>query len=327
MIYRRLGKSGLKVSTLSFGSWITLGDQVNNSVVESCLKTAYDAGVNFFDNAEVYANGQSEEVMGNILSKFGWARDTYLVSSKVFWGGDRPNQTGLSRKHVIEACHAALRRLRVDYLDLYYCHRADPETPVEETVRAMDTLVQQGKVLYWGTSEWSAASIMEAHAIAREHHLTPPTMEQPHYNMLKRQRVETEYAPLYESVGLGTTIFSPLASGILTGKNREEIPNDSRLSIERMDFLRESWDRLEENGFIPVLETLESLAQKVGANLPQLAIAWCLKNANVSSVILGASHQEQLENNLEALEFLDSLDDELMDDIEVALSPIKELDV
>ena len=327
MIYRRLGKSGLKVSTLSFGSWITFGDQVNNSVVESCLKTAYDAGVNFFDNAEVYANGQSEEVMGSILSKFGWARDTYLVSSKVFWGGDRPNQTGLSRKHVIEACHAALRRLRVDYLDLYYCHRADPETPVEETVRAMDTLVQQGKVLYWGTSEWSAASIMEAHAIAREHHLTPPTMEQPHYNMLKRQRVETEYAPLYESVGLGTTIFSPLASGILTGKNREEIPNDSRLSIERMDFLRESWDRLEENGFIPVLETLESLAQKVGANLPQLAIAWCLKNSNVSSVILGASHLEQLENNLEALEFLDSLDDELMDDIEVALSPIKELDI
>ena len=327
MIYRRLGKSGLKVSTLSFGSWITFGDQVNNSVVESCLKTAYDAGVNFFDNAEVYANGQSEEVMGSILSKFGWARDTYLVSSKVFWGGNRPNQTGLSRKHVIEACHAALRRLRVDYLDLYYCHRADPETPVEETVRAMDTLVQQGKVLYWGTSEWSAASIMEAHAIAREHHLTPPTMEQPHYNMLKRQRVETEYAPLYESVGLGTTIFSPLASGILTGKYREEIPNDSRLSIERMDFLRESWDRLEENGFIPVLETLESLAQKVGANLPQLAIAWCLKNSNVSSVILGASHLEQLENNLEALEFLDSLDDELMDDIEVALSPIKELDV
>ena len=327
MIYRRLGKSGLKVSTLSFGSWITFGDQVNNSVAESCLKTAYDAGVNFFDNAEVYANGQSEEVMGSILSKFGWARDTYLVSSKVFWGGNRPNQTGLSRKHVIEACHAALRRLRVDYLDLYYCHRADPETPVEETVRAMDTLVQQGKVLYWGTSEWSAASIMEAHAIAREHHLTPPTMEQPHYNMLKRQRVETEYAPLYESVGLGTTIFSPLASGILTGKNREEIPNDSRLSIERMDFLRESWDRLEENGFIPVLETLESLAQKVGANLPQLAIAWCLKNSNVSSVILGASHLEQLENNLEALEFLDSLDDELMDDIEVALSPIKELDI
>ena len=327
MIYRRLGKSGLKVSTLSFGSWITFGDQVNNSVAESCLKTAYDAGVNFFDNAEVYANGQSEEVMGSILSKFGWARDTYLVSSKVFWGGDRPNQTGLSRKHVIEACHAALRRLRVDYLDLYYCHRADPETPVEETVRAMDTLVQQGKVLYWGTSEWSAASIMEAPAIAREHHLPPPTMEQTHYNMLKRQRVETEYAPLYESVGLGTTIFSPLASGILTGKYREEIPNDSRLSIERMDFLRESWDRLKENGFIPVLETLESLAQKVGANLPQLAIAWCLKNSNVSSVILGASHLEQLENNLEALEFLDSLDDELMDDIEVALSPIKELDV
>ena len=327
MIYRRLGKSGLKVSALSFGSWITFGDQVNNSVAESCLKTAYEAGVNFFDNAEVYAQGQSEEVMGSILSKFGWARDTYLVSSKVFWGGDCPNQTGLSKKHVVEACHAALRRLRVDYLDLYYCHRPDPETPIEETVRAMDTLVQQGKILYWGTSEWSAASIMEAHSIARQCHLTPPTMEQPQYNMVKRQRVETEYAPLYQSIGLGTTIFSPLASGILTGKYREEIPSDSRLSIERLDFLRERWERLKENGFIPVLETLESLARKIGANLPQLAIAWCLKNPNVSSVILGASKLEQLENNLGTLDFLDSLDDELMDDIEVALSPIKELDV
>ncbi|MGY8694143.1 MAG: aldo/keto reductase, partial [Verrucomicrobiia bacterium] len=181
MLYRRLGKSGLKVSALSFGSWVTFGQQVGNSVAESCLKTAYDAGINFFDNAEVYANGQSEEVMGAILSKFAWSRDTYLVSSKVFWGGDLPNQTGLSRKHVTEACHAALKRLRVDYLDLYYCHRPDPETPIEETVRAMDTLIQQGKVLYWGTSEWSAQEIMEAYNIARQYNLTPPTMEQPHY--------------------------------------------------------------------------------------------------------------------------------------------------
>ena len=327
MLYRRLGKSGLKVSALSFGSWVTFGQQVGNSVAESCLKTAYDAGINFFDNAEVYANGQSEEVMGAILSKFGWSRDTYLVSSKVFWGGDLPNQTGLSRKHVTEACHAALKRLRVDYLDLYYCHRPDPETPIEETVRAMDTLIQQGKVLYWGTSEWSAQEIMEAYSIARQYNLTPPTMEQPHYNMLRRERVENEYARLYESIGLGTTTFSPLAAGILTGKYLNGIPDDSRLSIENMAFLRERWDRYSENGIVPVLETLESIAQKIGANLPQLGIAWCLKNPNVSSVILGASKLEQLENNLASLSFLDNLDEDLMGEIDIALSPLKELDL
>ncbi len=326
MLYRRLGKSGLKVSALSFGSWVTFGEQVGNSVAESCLRTAYDAGVNFFDNAEVYAGGQSEEVMGGILSKFGWARDTYLVSSKVFWGGDTPTQIGLSRKHVIEACHAALKRLRVDYLDLYYCHRPDPETPIEETVRAMDTLIQQGKVLYWGTSEWSAQEIMEAYSVARQHHLTPPTMEQPRYNMLYKERVENEYARLYESIGLGATTFSPLAAGILTGKYNDGIPEGSRLSIKRLDFLRERWDRLKENGLVPVLEILESVANKIGADLPQLAIAWCLKNPNVSSVILGASKLEQLESNLASLQFLDSLDEELMDEINVALSPLKELD-
>lgn len=327
MLYRRLGKSGLKVSALSFGSWVTFGQQVDNSIAESCLKTAYDAGVNFFDNAEVYANGQSEEVMGEILSKFGWSRDSYLVSSKVFWGGDRPNQTGLSKKHVTEACHAALKRLRVDYLDLYYCHRPDPETPIEETVRAMDTLIQQGKVLYWGTSEWSAQEIMEAYSIARELKLTPPSMEQPHYNMLCRERVETEYERLYESIGLGTTTFSPLASGILSGKYLTGIPEGSRLSLEKMGFLRERWDRFAENGIAPVLETLENIAQKIGANLPQLAIAWCLKNPQVNSVILGASKLEQLENNLASLDFLDNLDEELMDEINVALSPMKEIDI
>ncbi len=327
MLYRQLGKSGLKVSVLSFGSWVTFGQQVGNSVAESCLKTAYDAGINFFDNAETYANGQSEEVMGAILSKFGWSRDTYLVSSKVFWGGDKPNQTGLSRKHVIEACHAALKRLRVDYLDLYYCHRPDPETPIEETVRAMDTLLQQGKILYWGTSEWSAQEIMEAYSIARQYNLTPPSMEQPHYNMLRRDRVETEYARLYQAIGLGTTTFSPLAAGILTGKYLDGIPEGSRLSIESMGFLRDRWDRFAENGIAPVLETLENIARKVGANLPQLAIAWCLKNPNVSSVILGASKPEQLENNLASLDFLDTLDEELMDEINVALSPMKEIDV
>ncbi len=305
MLYRRLGKSGLKVSALSFGSWVTFGDQVNNAVAESCLKTAYDAGINFFDNAEGYASGQSEEV----------------------WGGDKPNQTGLCRKHVIEACNAALKRLRVDYLDLYYCHRPDPETPIEETVRAMDTLIQQGKVLYWGTSEWSAAEIMEAYSVARQYGLTPPTMEQPRYNMIHRERVENELARLYDTIGLGTTTFSPVSAGMLTGRYNEEIPANSRLSIERLSFLRERWERLKENGIVPVIETLESIAQKIGANLPQLAIAWCLKNEKVSSVILGASKQEQLVNNLASLEFLDSLDEELMDEINVALSTVKEIDV
>jgi voltage-dependent potassium channel beta subunit len=327
MKYRRLGKSGLKVSELSFGSWVTFGEQVNNAVAETCLKTAYDAGINFFDNAEGYAAGQSEEVMGSILSKFGWSRDTFLVSSKVFWGGDQPNQKGLCRKHVIEACHAALKRLRVDYLDLYYCHRPDPETPIEETVRAMDTLIQQGKVLYWGTSEWSAGEIMEAYSVARQYNLTPPTMEQPRYNMIHRDRVEGELTRLYHSIGLGMTTFSPVSAGMLTGRYNEGIPANSRLAIERLDFLRERWERLKENGIVPVIETLESIAQKIGANLPQLAIAWCLKNEHVSSVILGASKPEQLVNNLASLDFVDSLDDELMDEINVALSTVKEIDV
>jgi voltage-dependent potassium channel beta subunit len=327
MKYRRLGKSGLKVSELSFGSWVTFGEQVNNAVAETCLKTAYDAGINFFDNAEGYAAGQSEEVMGSILSKFGWSRDTFLVSSKVFWGGDQPNQKGLCRKHVIEACHAALKRLRVDYLDLYYCHRPDPETPIEETVRAMDTLIQQGKVLYWGTSEWSAGEIMEAYSVARQYNLTPPTMEQPRYNMIHRDRVEGELTRLYHSIGLGMTTFSPVSAGMLTGRYNEGIPANSRLAIERLDFLRERWERLKENGIVPVIETLESIAQKIGANLPQLAIAWCLKNETISSVILGASKPEQLVNNLASLEFVDSLDEELMDEINVALSTVKEIDV
>lgn len=326
MEYRRLGKSGLKVSELSLGSWVTFANQIDNSVAESCLKSAYDAGVNFFDNAEAYASGQSEEVMGSILAKFGWPRDTYLVSSKVFWGGSKPNQTGLSKKHVTEACHAALKRLRVNYLDLYYCHRPDPDTPIEETVRAMDTLIQQGKILYWGTSEWSSQEIMEAYSVARQFNLTPPTMEQPRYNMLSRERVEVEYARLYDSIGLGTTIFSPLAAGLLTGKYLNGIPENSRLSIENMGFLRERWERYQANGIEPILGTLESISQKIGANLAQLAIAWCLKNPNVSSVILGASKEEQLANNLAAREFVDSLDEELMDEINVALSPIKEID-
>ncbi|MDQ8203866.1 aldo/keto reductase [Pelagicoccus sp. SDUM812003] len=326
MQYRRLGKSGLQVSALSFGSWVTFGDHVANRTAETCMQLAYDAGINFFDNAEGYADGQSEEVMGSALAKFGWSRDTYLVSSKVFWGGEKPNQTGLCKKHVIEACHAALRRLRVDYLDLYYCHRPDPNTPIEETVRAMDILIQQGKVLYWGTSEWSSQEIMEAYAIARQYNLTPPTMEQPEYNMLKRQRFEVEYERLYSQIGLGTTTFSPLAAGLLTGKYNDGIPEGSRLAHTQFDWMAEKLARLQAQGGIEILTSLATIADKLGATLPQLAIAWVLKNPNVSSVILGASKPEQLEQNLKALDILDTLNEEIMDEIEIAISRFREID-
>ncbi|EDY82530.1 oxidoreductase, aldo/keto reductase family [Verrucomicrobiia bacterium DG1235] len=326
MQYRRLGKSGLQVSALSFGSWVTFGDQTSNKTAEACLQLAYDSGINFFDNAEGYANGQSEEVMGSAISKFGWARDSFVVSSKVFWGGEKPNQVGLSKKHVVEACDAALRRLRVDYLDLYYCHRPDPDTPIEETVRAMDILIQQGKVLYWGTSEWSAQEIMEAYSIARQYNLTPPTMEQPEYNMLKRHRFEVEYARLYSEIGLGTTTFSPLAGGILTGKYNNGIPEGSRLAYTQFDWMQEKLARLQAQGGVTVLQELAAIAEKLGASLPQLSIAWLLKNPNVSSVILGASRPEQLEQNLKALDILDTLNEEIMDEIEIAISRFQEID-
>lgn len=326
MQYRRLGKSGLQVSALSFGSWLTFGDQTSNKTAEACLQLAYDSGINFFDNAEAYAGGQSEEVMGSAISKFGWARDSFVVSSKVFWGGDKPNQIGLSKKHVVEACEAALKRLRVDYLDLYYCHRPDPDTPIEETVRAMDVLIQQGKILYWGTSEWSAQEIMEAYSIARQYHLTPPTMEQPEYNILKRHRFEVEYSRLFSEIGLGATTFSPLASGILTGKYNDGIPEDSRLAHTQFDWMQEKLARLQAQGGIQVLQELAAIAQKLGASLPQLSIAWLLKNPKVSSVILGASRPEQLEQNLKALDILDTLNDEIMNEIEIAISRFQEID-
>ena len=242
MKYRRLGKSGLQVSELSFGAWVTFAQQISEATAERLMTIAYDAGVNFFDNAEAYANGKAEIVMGKILRRRGWGRDTFLVSSKVFWGGDLPNQEGLSRKHVIEACHAALRRLQVDYLDLYFCHRPDPNTPIEETVRAMSDLVAQGKVLYWGTSEWGAREITQAHRIARDLRLVPPTMEQPQYNMFHRERVEKELAPLYKRFGLGLTIWSPLASGLLTGKYNDGDPGDTRTSLKDYEWLRELFE-------------------------------------------------------------------------------------
>ncbi len=320
MEYRRLGRSGLQVSALSFGSWVTFGNQVARDTAEACMKVAYDQGVNFFDNAEVYANGKSEEVMGEIIEKMGWARDTFVVSSKVFWGGDKPNQKGLSRKHVVEACHAALRRLRVDYLDLYYCHRPDPNTPIEETVRAMSDLVSQGKVLYWGTSEWSAQEIQAAIGVAREQNLVAPTMEQPQYNMFHRERFEKEYLRLFNESGYGSTIWSPLASGLLTGKYLDgKAPDDSRANLEGMGWLRERLLGEFGQSKNEAIRQLQNVAADLGASLPQLAIAWCLKNPHVSSVILGASRLSQLEDNLGAMDVMPKLDAQAMERVEEIL--------
>ncbi|MEY2561734.1 MAG: hypothetical protein QOG51_2149 [Verrucomicrobiota bacterium] len=319
MKYRRLGKSGLQVSELSFGAWVTFAQQITEKTAEKLMTIAYDAGVNFFDNAEAYANGKAEIVMGRILKRRGWGRDTFLVSSKVFWGGDLPNQEGLSRKHVIEACHAALRRLRVDYLDLYFCHRPDPDTPIEETVRAMSDLIAQGKVLYWGTSEWSAAGITEAHRIARELRLVPPTMEQPQYNMFHREKVEKEFAPLYDTVGLGLTIWSPLASGLLTGKYNDGDPGGTRISLKNYAWLREEFETKEARKRLAKVKKLAAVADGLGTTLPRLALAWCLKNPHVSSVITGASRPSQVKENMKAGELVDHLTAEVMKKIDAIL--------
>jgi voltage-dependent potassium channel beta subunit len=319
MEYRRLGKSGLQVSALSFGSWVTFGAQVNNIMAEQCMKIAYDNGVNFFDNAEAYASGQSEVVMGNILKKFQWDRSTYTVSSKVFWGGKLPNQMGLSRKHIIEACHGALKRLQVDYLDLYFCHRPDKNTPIEETVRAMHDLVVKGKVLYWGTSEWSGVEIMEAYAVARQYNLTPPTMEQPQYNLLHRDKFEVEYNKLYKEIGLGTTIWSPLASGLLTGKYMDKTPEDTRINAKGMEWLKENIVGDAAKWKHEKVKALKTVADDLGVSLSNLSIAWVLKNPNVSTAILGASKTEQLEDNLKALDIVPMLTTEVMERIDTVM--------
>ena len=277
---------------------------------------AYDQGVNFFDNAEAYAEGESERIMGNVLRKAGWGRDTYCVSSKVYWGGEKPTQMGLSRKHVFDACHAALKRLQVDYLDLYFCHRPDLHTPIEETVSAMSDLVRQGKVLYWGTSEWSAQQITEAHAVARERHLIAPTMEQPEYNLFNRQKIEADYLPLYRDYGLGTTIWSPLASGILTGKYSHGFPRGSRMTVPGFEWLQNRYKTEDGLQRIEKAKKLASIAEKRDIPLTHLSLAWCLKNPNVSTVILGASRIEQLEENLRAMSALSKLDAGTMEEIE-----------
>jgi voltage-dependent potassium channel beta subunit len=319
MKYRRLGKSGLQVSELSFGSWITFGNQIGNDVSEKLMDIAYANGVNFFDNAEVYAAGKSEIVMGEILKKKAWARDTYILSSKAFFGagGKLPTQRGLHRKHLVEACEAALKRLQVEYLDLYFCHRPDKETPIEETVWTMHQLIMQGKIFYWGTSEWSAQEIMEAHMVAQKYNLIGPVMEQPQYNMLTRRKVEVEYAQVYKTVGLGTTIWSPLASGYLSGKYIDQKPDATRLQRDELDWLAEK-TFTEENNLIA--KKLKTIADDLGISMAHLAIGWCLKNPNVSTVILGASKTEQLEHNLKAADAVELLNEEVMNNIEAVLN-------
>ena len=316
MEYRRLGKSGLKLSALSLGSWVTFGKQVDMKDAKALLQTAYDAGVNFFDNAEGYEAGESEKIMGAAISELGLQRDSFVLSSKVFWGGAKPTQLGLSAKHVRDACDHALKRLRVDYLDLFFCHRPDLDTPIEETVRAMHQLVMQGKILYWGTSEWNAQKITEAHRVARQEHLTPPIVEQPQYNLFTRERLEADYRPLYEQYGLGTTTWSPLASGLLTGKYLDGIPDDSRLNLPGYEWLRDQLLGDEGQGRLDQVRRLLSLAEQLGISLTHLALAWCLKNPNVSSVILGASRLSQLTDNLKALDAVPKLDDEVMAQID-----------
>ena len=317
MEYRRLGKSGLQVSLLSFGSWVSFSKQINDKTAEELMSIAYDNGVNFFDNAEVYALGESEKMMGRILKKKKWDRTSFVVSSKAYFGwrgqNNKPNQTGNSRKHLVEACNEALERLQVDYLDLYFCHRPDKNTPIEETVLAMNHLIQQGKVLYWGTSEWSAVEIMEAHRVAEKFRLIGPTMEQPQYNMFERTKLEKDYLDIFRTVGLGTTIWSPLASGLLTGKYNNGIPKNSRFALQGFDWLKDRW-MLDDN--LKKVQKIGALADKLGVSTAALSIAWCIQNPNVSTAILGATKKQQLQENLKALEVVKLLTPEVLTKID-----------
>ena len=324
MHYRRLGATGLQLSALSFGAWMTFGRQVGRGQARELIAQAWDSGINFFDNAEAYANGEAERVMGDVIADLRLPRDGYCVSSKVFFGAaeePRPTQRGLSRKHVVEACHAALQRLRVDYLDLYYCHRPDPDTPLVETVAAMDLLVRQGKVLYWGTSEWPESLIREAARIARSNHLAAPVVEQPQYNLLHRERVELEYAPLYSELGLGTTIWSPLASGLLTGKYTDGIHREGRLALPDAGWLQRLVVGNSEERRLQRAQRFVQVAAQLGEKPAPLAIAWCLRNPHVSSVILGASGTGQLQENLAALELAGKYDEPVWRQLEVAAAP------
>ena len=319
MEYRHLGSSGLRVSALSLGAWITYGAQVGEDLTKECMVAAREAGVNFFDNAEAYAGGKAEVLMGRVIRQSEWKRPDLVISTKIFWGGKGPNDRGLSRKHVIEGVDASLRRLDMDYVDIVFCHRPDYHTPIEETVWAMNLLIQQGKAFYWGTSEWSAEEIMRAVGVARREHLIPPVVEQPEYNMFHRERVEREYAPLYDEIGLGTTVWSPLASGVLTGKYNDGVPAGSRLSLTGYDWLRQSV--LGEQGpeRLAKVRDLMPVARKLDCTMAQLALAWCLKNPRVSSVITGATSAAQVRENMMALDVVERLSNDVMERIEEIL--------
>ena len=313
MEYRRMGKTGLQLSVLSYGSWVSFHKQIDDSIADELMGIAYDSGINFFDNAEVYAAGESEKLMGRVLKKKNWDRTSYVVSSKAFFGWrgkqNKPNQTGLSRKHLTEACHEALQRLQVDYLDIFYCHRPDKNVPIEEVVWTMNILIQQGKILYWGTSEWSAAEIMEAHRVAAAFKLIGPSVEQPQYNLLERNKMEYEFLMIFKTVGMGTTIWSPLASGLLTGKYNDGIPEGSRFALEGFDWLR---DRLMVEDKLARVKKLGELATELNSSLATLSIAWCVANPNVTTAILGATKKEQLQENLKALDVLPALNEEVL---------------
>lgn len=326
MPYRRVGTTGLKVSALSFGAWVTFGNQVSADTARHLMHAAYDGGVNFFDNAEGYADGQAEVVMGEILKRSGWRRGSYVLSTKLYFGAehDGPNEMGLSRKHLIEGCEASLRRLQVDHIDLLFCHRADPETPLLETVRALHDLTVQGKILYWGTSEWSAAQIEEACALCERHNFHAPIAEQPQYNLFHRNRFEKELAPVFKSRGLGSTTWSPLASGLLTGKYNAGVPVDSRLAIENLEWLRKRLTGFGSERKLQAVQKFATLAARLEIPLPRLALAWCLKNPQVSTVIMGASKVEQLHENLGALEILDKLTPQVMSELDQISRPVAE---
>ena len=310
MNYRRLGKTGLKVSELSLGSWVTYGGQVGDDAAKACMVAAYDLGVNFFDGAEVYSKGEAERSMGRVLKQVGWRRESLVLSTKLFWGGEGPNDVGLSHKHVMEGFHAALKRWQVDYLDLAFCHRPDPNTPIEETVRAFDILIKQGKLFYWGTSEWPAEDIIKAIKTARELGLTPPVMEQPQYSLLARDRFEREYTSVFSDYGYGSTIWSPLASGVLTGKYDDGVPEGSRFSQKQYEWLK---DKMVTKDLIAKVKEFEPIAKELGVTRAQLALAWCLKNPNVSTVITGATKPEQVTENMKALGVVEKLTPELME--------------
>ncbi|MSP07843.1 MAG: aldo/keto reductase [Chitinophagaceae bacterium] len=317
MEYRYMGKTGLQLSTLSFGSWVTFHKQIDDKIADELMGIAYEQGVNFFDNAEVYAAGESEKMMGRVLSKKNWDRTSIVLSSKAYFGWrgkqNKPNQTGLSRKHLTEACHEALQRLQTDYLDLYFCHRPDKKMPIAEVVQTMNTLIQQGKILYWGTSEWSGVEIMEAQRIAEAYRLIGPAMEQPQYNLFERNKVDAEYLEIYKNVGLGTTIWSPLAAGLLTGKYNDGIPEGSRFQIEGFEWLRDRWLMQEK---INKVQQLGAIAKALKVSTASLSIAWCIKNPNVTTAILGATSKAQLLDNLTALDTAAILTPEIMEQIE-----------